>query len=71
MYTAAGLVLASMGALTLAIVTGVVQVAAPGAVPSLAAYAAASVPTISGILALVAGARARSERGRALRRLEK
>lgn len=71
MFTAAGLFLAPMGALALALVTGVVRVAAPGPVPSLAAYLAAAVPASFGILALVGAARARDQRGRALRSLQK
>jgi hypothetical protein len=71
MFTAAALFLTPMGALAMAIVTGVVLVAAPGPVPSLAAYLAAAVPTLSGILAWVGAARARGERGRALRSLLK
>ena len=65
LFTAAALFLTPMGALALAIVTGVVLVAAPGPVPSLAAYLAAAVPTIAGLLALAAAAGARTERGRA------
>jgi hypothetical protein len=60
-YTAAGLFLSAMGALALAIVTGVVLVAAPGVVPSVAAYLAAAVPTLAGILALAGATRARKQ----------
>ena len=70
MYTAAGLVLVAMGALALALVSGVVLVAAPGALPTVAAYVAAAVPLLAGALALVGAARARAERGRALRQAQ-
>lgn len=66
-YTAAGLLLAATGALALAVVTGVVLVAEPGAVAALAAYVAAAVPGSSGVLALVLASRARRQRASALR----
>jgi hypothetical protein len=70
MFSAAGAVLLGMGALALVVVNGVVAVAAPGTLPSLAAYAGASVPTLSGIVVLVGAAKARTLRARALRDAE-
>jgi hypothetical protein len=70
MYTAAGSLLLAMGALALALVSGVVAIAAPGIVPSLAAFAGASVPLLSGLAALVGAAKARAARGRALRQAQ-
>ncbi|HVY29773.1 MAG TPA: hypothetical protein VHB79_24605 [Polyangiaceae bacterium] len=70
MYTAAGSLLAAMGALAVALVSGVVVIAEPGALPSLAAYAGAAVPLLSGVAALIGATKARAARGRALRRAQ-
>lgn len=66
MYSAAGWVLTAMGALALLIATLVVAAASPGVLPALAAYAAALVPGVAGLFALVRAARARSHRAEAL-----
>jgi hypothetical protein len=70
MYTAAGALLLGMGALALALVSGVVLIAQPGALPTLAAYMAALVPALAGGAALVGAARARTTRGEALRQAQ-
>lgn len=70
MYTAAGSLLLAMGALALVLVSGVVLIAEPGALPSLAAYVGASVPLLSGLAALVGAAKARTARGQALRQAQ-
>jgi hypothetical protein len=66
MYSAAGLVLLAMGALALVIATVVVAAAAPGVVPTVAAYLGATVPAVAGALALGRSATARKRRGEAL-----
>jgi hypothetical protein len=70
MYTAAGSLLVAMGALAIALVSGVVVIAEPGALPSLAAYAGASVPLLSGLAALIGAAKARTVRRQALRQAQ-
>jgi hypothetical protein len=70
MYTAAGALLLAMGALALALVSGVVVIAQPGVLPTLAAYAAALVPALAGLTALVGAAKARRARGQALRQAQ-
>jgi hypothetical protein len=52
MFSAAGLLLAAMGGLSLLIATVVLLAASPGLVPTLATYAAAAVPLVAGLYAL-------------------
>ncbi len=67
MFSATGLLLTGMGALSLLIATLVVLSASPGLVPTLATYLAAAVPLIAGLLALSRAATARNLRSEALR----
>lgn len=67
MFTAAGLLLTGMGALSLMLATVVLLAASPGLVPTLAAYAAAAVPLLAGLFALSRAATARLLRTDALR----
>jgi hypothetical protein len=66
-FSAAGLLLTGMGALALVIASVVVLAAAPGLLPSVAAYAGAAVPVVAGLLALSRAAGARGQRAKALR----
>jgi hypothetical protein len=66
MYSSAGLVLAAMGGLALLIATLVVIAAAPGPLPTLAAYLGALVPAVAGALALSRASKARRLRAAAL-----
>jgi hypothetical protein len=66
MFSAAGFLLGGMGALGLLIASVVVLAASPGLVPSLAAFLAASVPFVAGLLALRRAAQARAQRSEAL-----
>ena len=66
MFSAAGFLLGGMGALGLLIAGIVVLATSPGIVPSLAAFLAASVPFVAGLLALRRAAQARAKRGEAL-----
>lgn len=70
MFSAAGFLLAGMGALALLIATVVVLSAAPGPLSTLAIYLAAGVPLGAGLLALTGARAARSRRSEALRAAE-
>jgi hypothetical protein len=70
MFSAAGFMLAGMGALALLIATVVVLSAAPGALSTLALFAAASVPLAAGLLALLGARAARTRRDERLRAAE-
>jgi len=70
MFSAAGFLLAGMGALALLIATVVVLSAAPGPLSTLAIYLAAAVPLAAGGLALTGARAARSRRSEALRSAE-
>jgi hypothetical protein len=67
MFSAAGFLLAGMGALALLIATVVVLSAAPGPMATLAIYLAAGVPLGAGLLSLTGARAARTRRGDALR----
>ena len=67
MFSAAGFLLAGMGALAVLIASVVVLAAAPGLVPSVAAYVSAAVPLVVGLMALSGAAGARTRRALALR----
>lgn len=67
MFSAAGFLLAGMGALALAIAAAVVAAAAPGLAATFAAYLAAGTPLAAGLLALGRAAKARRLRAEALR----
>jgi hypothetical protein len=66
-FSAAGFLLAGMGALALVIAAGVVVAVAPGVVPSVGIFLAASVPLVAGLVALMRAAAARTLRARAMR----
>jgi hypothetical protein len=66
MFSAAGFMLAGMGALAILIATIVVLSATPGALSTLALYLAASVPLGAGLLSLVGARTARAHRTDAL-----
>lgn len=70
MFSAAGFMLAGMGALALLVATVVVLSAATGPLSTLALFAAASVPLAAGAAALVGARAARRRRGEALRAAE-
>lgn len=70
MFSAAGFLLAGMGALALLIATVVVLSAAPGPLSTLAIYLAAGVPLAAGALGLTSARAARSRRSEALRSAE-
>lgn len=66
MFTAAGLLLAGMGGLGLLVATLAVLVASPGVLAALAAFAAAGVPSVAGLLTLRRAAGAHKQRAEAL-----
>jgi hypothetical protein len=66
MFTSGGLVLSAMGVLALVIATVVVLAAAPGVVPTVAAYLGALVPAVAGAFALARGGAARKLRDESL-----
>jgi hypothetical protein len=66
MFTAAGLLLAGMGALGLVVATLAVLAASPGVLATLAALSAAAVPSVAGLLTLRRAAGARKQRAEAL-----
>ncbi|HXK18982.1 MAG TPA: hypothetical protein VNG33_14320, partial [Polyangiaceae bacterium] len=67
MFSAAGFLLAFMGALALVLATAVVSTASPGVVATLAMYFGAGMPLVAGLLALGRAATARKLRAEALR----
>ncbi|MES1186091.1 MAG: zinc ribbon domain-containing protein [Myxococcales bacterium] len=70
MFSAAGFMLAGMGALALLIAAVVVLSATPGPLSTLALFLAASVPLAAGLLALVGARAARARRDETLRAAE-
>jgi hypothetical protein len=70
MFSAAGILLAGMGALALLIATAVDLSAAPGPLATLALYLAACVPLAAGLLSLAGARAARTRRTEALRAAE-
>jgi len=70
MFSAAGFLLAGMGALAMLVATVVVLATATGPLSTAAIYLAASVPLGAGIFALVGARSARARRSEALRAAE-